>query len=451
MESRESGVYRFVRGGLRLWFSLIFRRLRVLQEASLPRSGPVLLVVNHPPGFVEALVLVAALKRRVHCLLDQALLTGPFERLTARALGMIPYEFQGEDWAAVLESVCKIFSKEGIALIFVRPPVAAASAATRGFAPEAAEVALEAEAYLSREVPLPVFPTHLFLPAPPSTAGEILIHIDHSLSTQGAPWHAQEDLDKGIRMLDEEIEKACCAGPFRLQPDQVEQFIAGLETIMREDFSESWSHRANWKQKVEDFDLSPYLIRLTHRLNYGNPGRLAALNEALRNYQERKRRMALGALKAQTAGAWHKNGWRRLAVWVEAAAGFPVAVYGLVNLLVAWFVLGVTGLLKNGLWEASPKEWATRVLIALACYAGQVALVAHFLPREEAGYYAPSLLLSGAYLLRYLWLLEHRISILVGAMDGRGRADRLRRLRKSLIGELKRDQDRYVSAWKIAH
>lgn len=449
MESRNSGLYAFVRSSLRLWFGLISRRLRVLQEESLPRSGPALLIVNHPSGFVEALILVAALKRQVHCLLDQSLLAGPFERLVARTLGMIPYEFQGDDWAAALETVCKIFSQDGTVLTFVRPPVLQANA-VRGFAPEAAEVALEAEAYLGREVPLPVFPVHLFLPAAFSAAGETLIYIDDSLSEQSAPWHAQEDLDKGIRMLDEELEKACCSGPFRMQPDQVEQFIGGLEVVMREDFAESWSHRANWRQKVEDFDLSPYLIRLTHRLNYGNPGRLAALNEALRNYQESKRRVALGALRAETAGDWPKSSWKRLAVWIETVAGFPIAVYGLLNLLVAWFVLRMAGLMKKGLWEATPKEWATRVVIALACYAGQVALAAHFLPRAAAGYYAPSLLLSGAYLLRYLWFWEHRTTVLAGATGGASRATRLRRLRKSLIGEIKRDQDRYVSTWKIA-
>ncbi|MGH9378476.1 MAG: lysophospholipid acyltransferase family protein [Terriglobia bacterium] len=451
MESRESGLYTFVRGGLRLWFGLIFRRLRVLREDSLPSSGPALLVVNHPPGLVETLILVAALKRQVHCLLDQALLTGPLERLAAKSLGVIPYEFQGEDWPAVLESVCRIFSREGTVLIFVRLPAAAAGATTRGFAPEAAEVALEAEAYLAREVPLPIFPVHPFLPAHPSTAGELLIHVDHSLSAPDAPWRAEEDLDKGIRMLDEKIEKACSESPFRLQPEQVEQFIAGLETVMREDFSESWSRRVNWKQKVEDFDLSPFLVKLTHQLNYGHPGRLAALNEALRNYEERKRRAALGALKAETAGAWRANRWRRLAVWIETVAGFPIAAYGLLNLLAAWFVLRVAALMKNGLWVATPKEWATRVVIVLVCYAGQVGLAAHFLPRAEAGYYAPSLLLSGAYLLRYLWLLEHRTSALAGAMGGHSRAARLRRLRKALIDELKLDQDRYVSAWKIAH
>lgn len=450
MESRDSGFYAFVRTLLRLWFSLVYRRLRVLREEALPTEGPALLVVNHPPGFVEALVLVAALKRQVHCVLDQSLLAGPVERLIARTLGMVAYTFQGEDWAAALEAVCEILSREGTVLIFIRPQAQSVSGAVKGFAREAAEAAIEAEGYLGRQAPLPVFPVHLFLPSASSAAGEAIIHIDDLLSAQGAPWQAQQDLDKSVRALDEAIEKACCSGPFRLQPDQVEQFISGLEAVMREDFAESWSHRANWKQKVEDFDLSPYLIRLTHRLNYGNPGRLAAHNEALHHYQERKRRMALGTLRAETAGDWTKSGWRRFAVWAETVLGFPIALYGLLNLLAAWFVARVAGLMKKGLWDAAPKQWIARIVIALACYAGQVALAAHFLPRAAAGYYAPSLVLSGVYLLRYLWLWEHRTTVLAGAMGGSHRAERLRWLRKSLIDELKRDQDRYLPTWKVA-
>lgn len=449
MESRDSGLYAFVRRLLRLWFSLVYRRLRVLREESLPPEGPVLLVVNHPPGFLEALVLVAALKRQVHCMVDQSLLAGPIERLIAKLLGIVTYEFQGDDWAAALEAICRIFSQEGMVLVFVRPQTTGSGAA-RGFAPEAAEAAIEAEGYLGRQAPLPVFPVHLFLPSASSAAGEVLIHIDEPLSAQGAPWQAQQDLEKSIRAIDEAIEKACCSGPFRLQPDQVAQFISGLEAVMREDFAESWSHRPNWKQKVEDFDLSPYLIRLTHRLNYGNPGRLAAHNEALRHYQERKRRMALGALRAETAGEWPKSGWKRFAVWIETVVGFPIALYGLLNLIPAWIVARIAGLMKKGLWDATSREWIIRVAIALACYAGQVALAAHFLPRAAAGYYAPSLVLSGVYLLRYLWLWEHRTTVLAGAMDGFRRAESLRRLRKLLIDELKRDQDRYLPTWKAA-
>lgn len=446
--SGESGLYSFWRGLVRLWFSLIYRRIRVLQEDRLPRSGPCLLVVNHPSGFIEALILAAALRRQVHCLLDQSLAGGHFERLAARGLGMMPYNFRGEDWPSVIESVCRTLSRGGMVLIFARQR--AAGDVAEGFAPEAAELALEAEAYLSREAPLPVHPAHLFIPAPPSGAAELLIHIDQPLASQGASWRNEEDLDKAIKMLDGEIARACCQSPFRLQPSQVEQFIGGLEIVMREDFAESWSHRPNWKQRVEDFDLSPFLIKLTHQLNYGNPGRLAALNESLRQYEERKRRAALQSLRASTAGPWRRSGLQKSGVWAETIVGFPVACYGLLNLLLAWFVLWAAGLWKSRLWEAAPKEWMLRAAVALGCYAVQIGLAAHFLPRAWAGAYVPSLLLSGAYLLRYLWLWDRRTSVLVGAAAPGRRAVSLRRLRKALIAQLKQDQDRHTAIWKIA-
>ncbi|MGH9397090.1 MAG: 1-acyl-sn-glycerol-3-phosphate acyltransferase [Terriglobia bacterium] len=444
----ESSLYNFFRRGLRLWFGLIFHRLRVLDEISMPASGPALLVVNHPPGLAEALLLVAALGRRVHCLIDQDHVESPLGRLAAGALGMIPYQFRNDDWPAVLESVCRIFSHGGTVLIFARQHEAGAA---EGFAPEAAEVALEAEIYLGREAPLPIVPVHLFLPVPPSGAGEALVHIEPPLASQGASWRKEEDLDAGIRLLDQEIEKACCESPFRLQPDVVEKFLGGLESVMREDFAEKWSHRANWKQRVEDFDLSPFLVKLTHQLNYGHPGRLAALNGALQGYQERKRRAALHAFIGETAGAWHKSQRKKMCVWAETIIGFPIACYGLLNLLIAWFVIWAVGLWKKGLWEATPREWTKRVVIALVCYAGQIGLAAHYLSRAEAGYYAPSLLISGAYLLRYLWLLERRTSVLNSATGNRRRTAKLRRLRTALIDELKRDQDRYTTTWKIAH
>ncbi|MGH9407427.1 MAG: 1-acyl-sn-glycerol-3-phosphate acyltransferase [Terriglobia bacterium] len=442
----ESGLYRFLCAFLRFWFSHIFRRLRVLEPERLPRSGPVLLVVNHPAGFVEALIVIAGLNRRIHCLLDRSLLRGPFERIMARLLGMIPYNFEGEDWPAIFDSVSRLFSREEAVLVFARRAVE-----TGRYAPEAATVAIEAEDYLAREAPLPVIPVHLFIPAPPSGAGEILIYIGPSLSPADAPWTREPDLDQSIRLLDEQIGKACCENPFRLQPEQVGQFISGLESLMREELADEWSQRPNWKQRVEDFDISPFFVRLAHQLNYGHPGRLVAVNESLRNYEERKRRDALHALRVETAGPWSKSPGRRLAAWIETIVGFPVACYGLLNSLVAWFVLWLAGLMNRGLWEATPKEWVARAVVAAACYAGQIALAAHFLARADVGYYAPSVFISGAYVLRYLRLLERRTRVLTGPAAARRELARRRRMRRALIGELKRDQDRYAAVLKVAH
>lgn len=441
--SNDSAFYDLFRTIFRLWFGLIFRRIRILQAESL--SGPALLVVNHPPRLVDALIVIAAFERPVHCLLERERLGGWLSRWCARRLGFITCDFQ-EDWTPALEACCSILNRGGIVLVFARQRAAEPES---GFAPEAAEIALEADAHMLSDLLLPVHPLHIFLPVPPSRLEELLIHLDAPLSTIDGAWVKENELEARIRAIDRELEQACSRNPFRLQPTDLERFIKGLEGVMREDFEETWSRRANWKQKVEDFELSPFLVRLANQLNSGHPGRLVALNEALQAYQEAKRRAALSTFRMETGEAWFKSWWRRLPAWVESVVGFPIACYGLLNLLIAWLLIWLLGLFRKGLWEATPGEWTARVLIALGCYAGQIALAAHFLPRVEAGYYAPSLLLSGAYLLRYLWLVEHRTKVLLET-QGHGHT-RLRQMRKTLIEELKQDQDRYAALWKIAH
>lgn len=445
MESGSFGIYGVIRTCLRLWFGQSFRLVRVLREELLPDSGPAFLVVNHPPSLVAALSVVAAMSRPVRFIMDRSLLAGPVARFLANGLGMICYEGREEDWAAALEAACRALGRNATVAVFTRSP----SASSGELAPEAVEAVLEAESYLGREAALPVFPAHLFSPSGFSSAGELLVYVDNALPSTHDARRSRDDFGAASKKLDEALEQACCAGPFRLQPEQVEQFVDGLETVMREDFAEAWTTRSNWRQKVEDFDLSPHVIRVTHRLNYVNPGRLASLNEALRNYEERKRAAALDQLRAAAAGAWIKSGSKRFAIWMESICGFPIALYGLINLLAALFILRIAGFLQKRV--ASPAAWTARILIALGCYAGQIALAAHFLSRAAAGYYAPSLILSGVYLLRYAWLIRNRTAILMGATGGTRRAAALRRLRKSLIAEIERDQAKYLPAWRSAH
>lgn len=447
---RESGLASVLRGALRLWFGLLYRRIRVLNSEALSPSGPALLVVNHPSGFTDALILNAALDRPVHCLLEHGRLRGLLARTCARSLGIITYDYEGESWPSALQACCEVLDHEGLIVAFARQQPSS-SEDSSGFAPEAAELALEAQAYLERGAPLPIYPANLFLPAPPSQSSEVMIHVGAPLSGISRSGALEAGMARTLKALDGEIERACRQNPFRLRPDDMAHFTAGLEEVMREDFAESWARRAHWKQKVEDFELSPFLVKLLNQLNCGHPGRLVALREALQAYREARRRDALSRLKAEMAGEWFESKGRRMAGWVETVLGFPVACYGLLNLLIAWLVLHLSGLLRKGLWDATPGEWAARGGIVLACYAGQIALAAHFLPRAEVGYYAPSLFLSGGYFLRYVWLVEHRSKLLIQVAGKTRRAAKLRRMRKMLIEELKRDQDRYATIWKIAH
>jgi 1-acyl-sn-glycerol-3-phosphate acyltransferase len=434
---KEPGLYRFCRGVLRLWFSLNFRRIRVLQAETLSRPGAVLLVVNHPSSFLDILILIAALERHVCCLLERDFLRGPARRLVARTLGVIEFEFQDRQWSSVRKSSYEVLGRGGVILVFAKQQTSS-SDEPASFAPAAADIAVAALSGVAALPGLAIRLVHLFLPGSRSQSGELLIQIDEPLSLGDAVAADREsDPDRTHKAIDSALERVCRQNPFRLQPDALEQLLAGIENIVREEFEENWERRPNSKQKVEDFELSPFLIRLVNQLNYSHPGRLVGLGEGLHTYREVQRGSALAGLRAELAGTWLHSGSRRAAAWAESIAGFPIALYGLLNLLIAWLVLRALGLLRRGLWNATTAEWTARVMVALVCYAGQILLAACFLPRWAAGYYALSLPISGVYALRYLWLWEHRASVVALSLEKQKRQRRLRKLRKNLLDELR--------------
>ncbi|MGH9375032.1 MAG: 1-acyl-sn-glycerol-3-phosphate acyltransferase [Terriglobia bacterium] len=441
--------YRLERALLRLWFRFVFRRVRVLQAEQTSRAAPRLLVVNHPFSLAHTLAMVAALDRNLRCLAERRSEPNRAVQWLSGALGVVTYDYESESWPSVVEGASTLLGRGGAVMVFARQR-AADSTEAAGFAPEAAEIALEAQGRLGREAALLIHPVHVFWPAPPSSSEELLIYVDSPVPVNLALLE-ESDFARQLKSMDAEIERACHRSPLRLHDDTVSRFIAGLEGVMREDLAETWSRRRNWKQSVDDLELSPFLVKLTHQVNDRHPARLAALCERLAKYREAKRRASLGELKAETAGGWFKNKWLRLGAWLETVIGFPVACYGLLNLIPAWLIARLAGLLRDGLWRTPPREWMLRVLVAIGCYTCQIALAATLLPRWEAGIYAPSILFSGAYALRYLWLTEHRIPVLAQSVAKEKRSARLRRMRRGLIDELKQDQDRFASLWNLAH
>jgi hypothetical protein len=81
-------------------------------------------------------------------------------------------------------------------------------------------------------------------------------------------------------------------------------------------------------------------------------------------------------------------------------------------------------------------EWAIRAAVLLACYAVQILLVAHWWGRSAAGYYAPALPLTGAYVLRYWWLLRRRIGPLWRSVRIPALTRKAQEQRRSFLREL---------------
>ncbi len=441
--------YKFLRGLVRLWFSLFFRSIRLLRSETLPASSPTVLVISHPASFLDALILIASFERQLRCLLDRRLLAGPLRSLLAWGLGMLPYNPGSEGWPSALEACSNVLAKGEAVVVFAE--LSRATAAER--APvglTAATLALEAEARHSGQLGLTLFPVHLFLPVDRSHSGELLIHI-------GAPQYPRDSLSPGggstaesAAALALEVEKALRQNVFGLRGGEFERFLSDLEEVLRSDLEEVWSSQTDWKQKAEGFELSQFVEECAQQLNYLNPGRLVALRERLEAYREARRLWSLAGLEVEQAGPWLKSPWKRVGVWLESIVGVPLACYGLINHILSWLFLFWTGLLKQGSVRDRKLEWLARASVVLGCYGLQLLFCGTLLGRRAAGLYAPSLPLSGLILWRYGWLLGRRTRLAFLSVRLPRQAGGIRRMRKELIQELDKVVHGYAGTLGVA-
>jgi 1-acyl-sn-glycerol-3-phosphate acyltransferase len=435
----DSG-YRFVRSLLRVWFALFFRKIRLLEEG-FPARGAAVLLINHPASLLDALILVAAFERQLHCVIQETLLQGPLRRFLAQACGVIPYTSGEKSRKAAAESCYRLLSRESAVVIFAEPG-AATDAGTSRVAFSLATLALAADALQFSQVP--VFPVHLLLPVSPSSSTELLIYADAPLVpaehmiTQHA---AGEEADSPLPLA-RALDKACEQNAFRLQPESFEQLLSDFEQVLRHDLEEDWKQRPNWKQQVEGFHLSRFLASAAAQMNTLHPGRLIALWELLGRYREAQRLASLRQLETERSD-WLKSTPLRVITWLEVFLGAPVAAYGVLNHLLVLLLLAIGGLLERRSSRRLAVEWSVRGLITLACYIGQVALCGHLLGRAAAGYYAVSLPLSGAYIWRYWWLMRHRGRLAYFAASLPAHAAKIRRIRKQLLMELDAARDKF--------
>jgi len=431
-----SAVYRFLRWLVRLWLTLFFRTIRLLNAEAVPDSGAVVLSVNHAAGFFEALILVATFEREVRCLLARGLVPSLAHGLLARGLRMIVYDAKGDGWRPAPEACSEALSRHSAIAIFAEPE--ARSGEPSRSALTAATITLEAESRQSEDQRsgegLSVWPVDVFLPVEPSKSTEVLVYVDQPLIAD--EYLVRDREQPRERALALAIDGARLRNPFRLQPAEFARFLSDLEEMLRRDLARDWASRRNWKQTVEDFELSQSVKDSADRLNSLDPGRLVALRESLDCYREAQRALALRRLQIDFGAPWLKSPWRRIVVWVESVAGLPVAAYGLLNLVGAGLILLATGQWKKQSARSWKLEWGVRAAVALAFYVAQTWACRHFLGRAAAGYYVVSLPLSAAYLARYGWLLRHRTRFVILAASLPAQSAKLARLQKQLLSGL---------------
>jgi len=432
-DQRISGRQAFCRGLIRGWLSLTGRKIRMLQAQDVSAEGPALFAVSQPAGFLQALVLATAIERPVHCLLPSSLARGPLARFLARLLGFILYEGERPTSEATLRKAIDVLASGGALVVFADQS-AAGQVAPGGLATTASVLVGRAEAqHLGRRVA--VHPVYLFFPESTVPSHEMLIYVDSAMARpEGRPATLPPDAETPAFAA--ALESRFRENAFQLRPADLEYFLADLEEVLRTGLQEDWASRPDWKQDAEGFVLSRLVTEWVKQTNYLYPDRLVSLRKSLDDYRRLQRQCALRELEVAEVDSLRGSGWRRIIFWVETVLGFPIALYGLLNHWAIMLVLSLAGSFKRINPRSRSAEWTLRGVVTLGFYALQIYLVAHWRGRAAAGYYAPTLPVSGAYLWRYARLVRPQARLMFVSLTIPGLTRKIKRLRHALLEEL---------------
>jgi hypothetical protein len=417
---------------VRMWFALARRKIRLLRAGEIAAEGPVLFAVSHPAGFLHALVLSLTIERPVHCLLPGNLARGPVAGFLARHMGMILYE--GEKPTAEITRVeaTGVMARGGALLVFADLNTAGQSAP--GTLAATATVLVRRAETLTAGRRIAVYPVHLFLPESTPKSREILIYIDAAISRQAAqtttvPSTETPDLATALELRFQE-------NAFQLRIADMDFFLQDLEDVLRTGLQEDWASRPDWKQDTDGFVLSRLVTDWVKQTNYLNPSRLVELRKSLDDYRGLQKQCALRELEVEGGESPLGSGWRRVLLSFETLLGLPVALYGLLNHLAVILVLFLAGSFRRNSARLRTTELTVRTGVILTFYILQIFLVAHFWGRAAAGYYAPTLPVSGWYLWRYAGLVRPQARLLFISLTIPALKRRIQRLRRALLKEL---------------
>ncbi len=437
--------YAVVRMIARFWIWFFFDRVEVRHPERVPRTGPVLLCINHPNNLIDSLLVGAVLPRKVHYLATAALFRS---RLIARflvALGVIPIYQKADDPDMTGRNVemftaCEEAFDRG-RLIAMYPEGATHSEAhLRRIKTGAARIALGYEAHAPGR--LTVVPVGLSFEARRRFRGRVLVSVGEpvGISLYLAGYHGEPA--KALHALTTAIQAAMAHEVVDVERIDTATLVRAVEVLYRGEVEhELWGKLEIAGRPIHPFPTSASIADVVEHFRKLDPRRIERLWQRILGYQA-----GLAAYRLRDEAV--RSGLERAAEPLRVARswqtimGWPLFVYGATVNFLPYYLPGWLA----GRTSRRPTDYATTRLLASVVafpffWALETLLVAWVAGLRWAPAFFLSLPLGGLVAYRYLvgtGRLRHQLRFGALLLTRAQEARRLLAERREILDELDR-------------
>ena len=231
-------LYACLKALVLLTFRIYFRRVAVINKEGLRLGGPFLVVCNHPNTMMDAVGVVANLRKQTFFLANYSLFKHPVANFLLTRLYCIPIQRTLDVDGGKVNNEnsfirCRDHLKGGGSIFIAPEGTSFVERTIRPFKTGAARIALDYQTHC--EAPLRILPVGLIYTAPEDFRSDLVFHVGEPVNVPDFVADYRRDPRKGVRALTELLEQTVKGLTLHCVDEEQDVLLHRLETILEND------------------------------------------------------------------------------------------------------------------------------------------------------------------------------------------------------------------------
>lgn len=449
---RKPLLYRVIRVTMKMAMAVFFQKIEIRHGENVPKRGPVVFLANHPNSIMDALLLGVVTNRKVNYLAHAGLFSGKFKSWFLHNSGVIPVYRRQDAPDKMAENVkafeaCYQALERGEAIGIFPEGTSDMSRKVKKVKTGAARIILESEKLNSYHLGVRALPVGLYFFSRSRFRSKVLINIGKPIDLKPFLQLNEEDSYDAVHALTNKIQESIEKLTVNVRHEELDSFVRDIEALYREELKQS-SDVAKGNSSVTDFIVTQKIAECVEYYYQHNPKRVSELRDSIRVYKRKLQRLQLNDQLLKDNPNFGQILRTGATAFAAAMAGLPVAIYGIVNNFVPYYIA-----------EYFAKKFMndrTKILSALLIgggsafivfYTVQTTLVWYLLGSMWSTLYLVSLPMTGFFALTYVKKIrfeQQKLSLSLFMFTNRQLLNKMRRERRELLSEIDKVKEEYL-------
>lgn len=321
---------------MRIAFRVYFKSISVRKAGTVPESGPLLIVSNHPSTFMDPMVIGLQMKQPLFFLAKAEVFRSGFAKWLLPKFNMIPVYRKQDDPSQMhkndetFEKCYEHLANKGTILIFPEG-VSITQRKLEKIKTGAARIALGAEAAHGYSLGVKILTVGLNYSNPHRFQSDLFINLDEPITVADFKTLHQVDSIKAAQALTEKIRGRLEHNIITIEDSETDKLVKNIELVFQSRLQQLSAENEQPAGPSDQFEMTKKIVQAVQYFNLRDPDRVQRMTDKTDMYFTWLERMHLNDHLLKNLSRSGSIFFRSLSRLLYLFFGFPVWLFGVIN------------------------------------------------------------------------------------------------------------------------